>query len=177
MSNREAVASKPAVDSWCFVAYPATVPTPKYCAMPPFRKEAHIRQRATLLFESHWRPDAVAQDARASRATGYRWARNLAVYGDTVIPPHLYTHGPSHLLSPVVLEALIEYHRRKPYLFQDELARFLAEEWDICVHRSTISRALKAAGISRKKGQRIGDNQSEILRIAWQAFASEVLAE
>lgn len=39
-----------------------------------------------------------------------------------------------------------------------------------------VSRALKGARISRKKGQRIGP-QSEQLRIAWQAFMGHVKAE
>ncbi len=145
--------------------------------MPPFRKDPHVRQRAQLLLESHWRPDAVAKDAHCSVSTGYRWERNLAIYGDTVIPREKYHQGRYSSLSPAALEALIEYQRRNPWLYQPELARFLKEEWDIEVHRSTIGRALKKAGISRKKGQRIGDTQSEELRVAWQAFASQVKAE
>ena len=142
----------------------------------PFRKDASVRQRAHLLLESHWRPDAVAKDARCSRATAYRWERNLALYGDTVIPRSIQTTGRPRGLSPAALEALLEYQRQKPWLYQDELARYLREEWEIDVHKSTICRALKKAGISRKKAQRIGP-QSETLRVAWQAFASEVKAE
>ena len=134
--------------------------------MPPFRKEPHVRQRAQLLLESHWRPDAVARDARCHVSTAFRWERKLAIYGDTVIPSHLYTHGRSRSITPTALRALLDYQRQKPWLYQDELARFLLEEWDIQVSRSTISKTLKAAGISRKKGQRIGDTQSEELRIA-----------
>ena len=132
-----------------------------------------------MLLESHWRPDAVARDARSSVSTAYRWERNLAIYGDTVIPRPLYaqTDGRPRSLSPAALKALIEYQRQKPWLYHVELARFLLEEWDIQVHRTTICRALKDAGISRKKGERIGDGQSEVLRIAWQAFASQVKAE
>ena len=144
--------------------------------MPP-TKEAHVRQRAQLLLESHWRPEAVARDARSSRATAYRWERNIAIYGDTVIPRSLYSQGRPRRLSPAALDALLEYQRQKPWLYQDELARFLQEEWDIQIHQSTLSRALKSARISRKKGQRISENQSEELRVAWQAFASQVKAE
>ena len=76
--------------------------------MPPFRKDPSVRQRAHLLFESRWRPEAVAKDARASVATGYRWERNIAMYGDAVIPRRLYTHtqGRARSLSPAALEAL-----------------------------------------------------------------------
>jgi transposase len=71
---------------------------------------------------------------------------------------------------------MLEHLRQQPWLYLPEMARFLKEEWEIEVHRSTIGRALKKAGISRKKGQRIGP-RSEELRVAWQAFASQVKAE
>ena len=65
-----------------------------------------MRQRAYLLLESHWRPNVVAKDARCSRATAYRWERNLALYGDTVVlrisPP-----GRQRSLSPAAIEALL----------------------------------------------------------------------
>lgn len=83
----------------------------------------------------------------------------------TVVLPHLQTRELRRRLTPSALEALLEYQRQKPWLYQDELARFLAEEWDIQLHRSTILKALKAAGISRKKAQLIGP-QSEELRVA-----------
>ena len=79
--------------------------------MPPFRKDPSVHQRALLLFESHWRPQAVAADARASRTTGYRWERNIAIYGDTVVPPYLQTRGPRRRLTPSALESLLEYQR------------------------------------------------------------------
>ena len=147
--------------------------------MPPFRKDPSVRQRAQLLLESHWRPQAVARNARASVATAYRWERNIGIYGDPVIPRHLYTHtqGRSRRLTPDALESLIEYQHQKPWLYQDELARFLDEEWNIQISQSTISKALKDARISHKKAQRISNKQSEPLRVAWQAFAGHIKAE
>ena len=82
-----------------------------------------------------------------------------------MIPRHLYTSGPSRSLTPAALEALLEYQRQKPWLYQEELVHFLKEEWNIHVHQSTVSRALKEARITRRKAQRIDDNQSEDLRI------------
>ena len=98
--------------------------------MPRF-KEAYIHQRARLLLESYWRPNIVAKDARTSRLTAYRWERNTKIYSDTVIPRSLYTLGRPYKLLPAVIEALLEYQRQKPWLYQDELARFLLEEWEI----------------------------------------------
>ena len=144
--------------------------------MPPFRKDASVHRRSHLLFEAGWRPEAVASDAHTHRSTAFRWERNLGVYGQTTVPRHLRSPGPKRSLSPVALDALLEYQRQKPWLFQNELARYLEEEWEICVTRSTICRALKEANISRKRGQRVGP-QSDELRVAWQAFASQVKAE
>ena len=85
--------------------------------MPPFRKDPSVHTRARLLLENHWKPDAVAVDARCSRATAWRWERNLAIYGETNIPRHLYKPGPSRSLSPAAKETLVKYQAEKPYLF------------------------------------------------------------
>ena len=176
--------------SWCFIAnsglglLPLLLPLLLQLLpvaptlMPPFRKDPSVHLRAKLLFEHRWRPEAVAQDAHCSRTTGYRWERNIAIYGEPVIPRHLYvpTQGPRRRLSPAAREALLNYHAEKPWLYQDELITFLSEEWDIQCSQPTISKTLKQANISRKKAQRLGP-QSEELRVAWQAFASQVKAE
>lgn len=94
--------------------------------MPPFRKDSSIHERAHLLLESRWRPEAVARDAHARRATGFRWERNIAIYGQTTVPHRLYNPGPSRLISPAALDALLDYQRQKPWLYQGELPRYLA---------------------------------------------------
>ena len=75
--------------------------------MPPFRKKLHVRQRAELLFKSHWRPKAVARDNRCSTATAYRLERNIGIYGDTRVPRPIY--GPSRCLTLYILDVLLEY--------------------------------------------------------------------
>ena len=70
----------------------------------------------------------MAKDARISRLIAYRWERNIEIYSDTVIPRSLYIPGRPYKLSPAALEALLKYQRQKPWLYQDELARFLLEE-------------------------------------------------
>ncbi len=153
------------------------VALPPYAMPPPsFRKDSSIHDRAHLLFESHWRPEAVARDAHMYRVTGFNWERNIAVYRQTTVPRRLYFPGKSRSLSPATLDALLDYQRQKPWLYQEDLVHYLAEEWDISIHRSTIARALKGAKVSHKQGQRIGP-QSQELQVAWQAFTSQVKAE
>jgi hypothetical protein len=64
-----------------------------------------------------------------------------------------------------------------PWAYQDEMAEILSEEWDIQVSKPTVCRLLKEHRISHKKGQRIGDNQRQMLRNAWIAMAADVTAE
>lgn len=45
---------------------------------------------------------------------------------------------------------LLEWIARNPWAYQDEKAEFLYEEWDLWVHRRTISRFLKEHRISHK---------------------------
>jgi hypothetical protein len=75
------------------------------------------------------------------------------------------------------VESLLEYQKQNPWVYQDEMAMFLEEEWGITVNQSTISRLLKQHRISNKKGQRIGHTQSQALRTAWQSFMLDVTAE
>ena len=65
---------------------------------------------------------------------------------------------------------------KHPWIYQDELAIILAEEWDSVVHNPTVCRLLKESRPSHPKGQRVGP-QSQLLRTAWQAFRRDVTAE
>ena len=90
-----------------------------------------VRLRARLLLESHWRPDAAAEDARCCTSTSYNWERNLAIYGDTY--KKKLADGRPKKLIPSALNALLEYQCQKPWLYQKELVRFLEEEWEVYV--------------------------------------------
>ena len=127
------------------------------------------RVAATHLLHSHWKPSSIAIKLYCSRTTIKRWERNIQIYGDIDIPNGLPMGRPTRL-TPAAKVALLEYQRRCPWAYQDELAVFVQEEWGIHCHQSTISRFLKGSGVGRKKGQRIGQTQSQGLRTDWQAF-------
>ena len=57
------------------------------------------------------------------------------------------------------------------------MAEFLYEEWGIRVSQPTVHQLLKEYKISHKRGQRVGNNQSQLLRNTWIAFAADVTAE
>jgi len=87
--------------------------------------------------------------------------------------------GPTRRIHVAAKKSPLQYQVTNPWAFQDELAIFLEEEeFDIMVSRNTISCLLKEAGISRKRGQRVGHIQSQQLRTdEWQAFVLDIREE
>lgn len=140
------------------------------------RLDTHSKFKALTLLESHWRPPAIAAKLGCSDQAVYDIEAKIQRYGVPSLPG-LRRNGPRRRITPAAKESLLTHLNRHPYLFQDELAMWLQEEWDILVSRQTVNRLLKEEKLSRKKGQRIGP-QSEVLRKAWQAdMATNFVAE
>ena len=118
-------------------------------AMPRRIIDTTSRARAVHLLHAHWKPAAIATQLYCHQSTVYRWEQRLQAYRTIDIVNPLPV-GRSRRIAKAAKEALLEYQRQKPWAYQDELAIFLEEEWDIYVNRSTISRFLKSSGISRK---------------------------
>ena len=140
------------------------------------------KEKAAHLIHSNWRPDTVARELRSDGIrcgvrTVYSWAERSQMYRTIGPLPHALPPGRPRRITTAAKNALLEYQRRKPWAYQDELAVFLEEEWGICVSQPTGCRLLKENGISRKKGQRVGNTQSQVLRDDWQAFMVDVKAE
>ena len=140
------------------------------------------KAKAEHLLHSHWRPAAIASELRSdgvacTARSVYTWSQRLQMY--RTMGPLLQAQpaGRPRRVSKAAKKALLEYQRRRPWAYQDELAIFLEEEWGISVSQPTIYRLLKESRISRKKGQRIGNTQNLELREDWQAFMLDVLAE
>ena len=133
------------------------------------------KTKSSALLQGRWRPKAVAERYSCHSSTVYRWEKRLQVYND-ISPAYPSKRGRSKKINTAAKEALLEYQRRHPYAYQDELAIFLEEEWEIYVHRSTVARLLKKEQISRKKGELIGP-RSQLLRSDWQTRMQDVVAE
>ena len=102
----------------------------------------------------------------------------MQMYGTIDRPPHLRLPiGRPRRIHSTAVESLLEYQRQNPWVYQDEMAIFLEEEWGITIDRSTISRLLKKHRISNKKGQRLRHTQSQSLRTAWQSLMLDITAE
>lgn len=139
------------------------------------RIDTATKTKAVALTACHWKPEAIAEKSHCSLSTAYRWEQRLQTFGAPNLPRH-GRNGAPRKIPTAARKSLLEYHCRHPYLYQDELALFMEEEWDITVHRSTISRLLKQARISHKKGELIGP-RSQTLRNEWQARMQDVTAE
>jgi hypothetical protein len=63
-----------------------------------------------------------------------------------------------------MLSALLEHLIENPELYQDEMANFLYDEFEVQVTIPTISRALASAGWSRKATRRIAKERNADLR-------------
>ena len=119
------------------------------------RVDTASKTMAIELLRSYWKPEAIAEEGYYSLRIIYRWERNIHMYGG----PNrlrLLRHGPGRRIHTTAKESLFAYQRRNPWAYQDELAMFLEEEWDIRVSKPIICRLLKEHGLSRKHGQRVG---------------------
>jgi transposase len=63
-----------------------------------------------------------------------------------------------------MMKALLDHLLAKPELYQDEMAIYLYDLFDVLITTSTISRALASAGWSKKVSRRIAQEQNADLR-------------
>ena len=139
----------------------------------PYRKID--RGDFSLLHKGHWKPSAIATDMDCSTRTCYRWEKRVRMYGH--LEPFAPTRpGPNRKIHMAALESMMEYLRRNPCTYQDEMKSFLQEEWGIDVSQPTISTRLKEMKQSLKTGQRVGP-QSQELRTSWQVDMVRMRAE
>lgn len=78
-------------------------------------------------------------------------------------PENPYRHHPGRprKLHRAAIKRLLRYQLENPWAYQDELAMYLEEEWDMSICQKTISNTLKREGISRKKGERVGPQSQQ----------------
>lgn len=95
-----------------------------------------------------YRNVAIAETVRCSTRSVQKIRSNLRCFGTTKAPPNGI--GRRKMITPPMLSALLERLIEKPDLFQDEMAIFLHDEFNVLVTTSTVSRALASAGWSKK---------------------------
>jgi hypothetical protein len=98
------------------------------------------KNKASELIRSHWRPEAIARKVHCHPSTLYKWENRMQMYRTIDRPLHLcLPTGRLCRIHSAAVESLLEYQRQNPWVYQDEMAIFLEEEWGITIAKSTIS--------------------------------------
>lgn len=107
--------------------------------------------------------DAQMAEVAGCSARSIKYIRsNLRCFGATRSPPN--GGGRPRSITPPMLEALREHLLEKPDQYLDEMAVFLWDEFEMLVSISTISKALKSIGWSKKTSRRVAKGRNPNLR-------------
>lgn len=87
---------------------------------------------------------------------------NIRHFGSTKAPPN--GGGRPRSITPQMLEVLCEHLLEKPWLYLEEMAVFLWDEFDVLVSPSSISRALRSRNWSKKTARRVAMERNPDLR-------------
>lgn len=104
----------------------------------------------------------MADTAECSERTIKYIRRNLRLFGNVHAPPNRV--GRRRSLTPLMLEALYDHLLEKPGLYLDEMAIFLWDEFQTLATTSSIWRALRHKGWSKRTAQQKAKEQSAELR-------------
>ena len=117
---------------------------------------------------AHDAPKVIAEEEGIGLTTIYRFQRNIDAF-DTMYAPRTAARGKPRQLTHAQVEALLEYLLNKPDAYQEEQRYWLWDQFGIDISQSTISRALKKHGYTRKKLKKRASEQCPQLREAWMA--------
>ena len=104
----------------------------------------------------------IASVARCTRCSVQNIRSNFRCFGTTNAPPNRV--GRRNTITPPMLSALLEHLLEKPDQYQDEMIVFPYDEFGIFLTTSTISRALKSAGWSKKSTRHVAKERNADLR-------------
>jgi transposase len=97
-------------------------------------------------------------------------ASNLRIFGNTRGPASGV--GRRRSITPQMREALRERLLEKPGLYQDKMAIFLHDEFNVLVTTSSIWRALESMGWTKKSARRVAKERNADLRDYYQHYLS-----
>ncbi|KAF4209653.1 hypothetical protein CNMCM5878_005039 [Aspergillus fumigatiaffinis] len=113
----------------------------------------------------------IANAAGCHPSTITRHVTNMELFGDVKAPPN--KGGRPRRLTPIMLKALCDHLLEKPHLYLDEMAIFLWDEFQVHVTTSSIGRALKREGWSKKAAKYKARERNADLRDAYFHFMSD----
>jgi transposase len=104
----------------------------------------------------------MAEVASCSKRSIKAIRSNLYYFGTTKAPPN--SGGRPSSITPSMLEALCEHLLEKPELYQDEMAVFLCDGFEVLVSTFSISRALASIGWSKIAARQVAKERNQDLR-------------
>jgi transposase len=127
---------------------------------PNLAESQHAQIRDMILSN---RPTAeIADVTGCSERSVFAIQSNLRYLGSTKAPSNGV--GRPRSITPPMLDALCEYLLEKPDLYRDEMVLFVLDEFNTHVIPSSIGRALKSRGWTKKTIRRIAKGRNADLR-------------
>ena len=118
-----------------------------------------------MLDDGYTVPDIKEVLPRASKSQLYRKKGWHDLYGQLYSPDALrIPPGPKRLITSGMEDYLVELMAGTPDIWQDELIWELLVKFDVIVHQSTMSRALKRKQFTKKVAVRIAGQRDPIAR-------------
>lgn len=121
----------------------------------------------TRLLLVQWTVTAVSEAAKVSSRTVQRILANLSTHDSARAPRGSRKLGCPRKITVAASKALEEQIRKTPWMYQEEMARFVWEEHGIQASQSTVSRLLKRLDLSRKSSRHVSPGETEPLRRPW----------
>jgi transposase len=131
------------------------------CRISPDRKLCALN-----LWDHGWEIEDICFAMMISRSSLYRWRQIFAEYG-SVTCPQTSIIGPKRIINRAVLTAIQDIYKEDSDLYLDELCILLAADHQIIVSKSTLSRNLIEAGLTRKVLHKLAIERDEALRQDW----------
>lgn len=124
-----------------------------------------------MILSNELTPSQIANAAGCNPSTVTRHINNLNIFGSVKAPP--IKRGRPRRLTPEMVKALCDHLLEKPYLYLDEMAIFLWDEFQVQVTTCSISRALKREGWSKKTAKQKAIERNADLRDAYVHYLSD----
>jgi len=127
---------------------------------PNLAESQHAQIRDMIL--SNRPPAEIADVVGCSERSVFAIQSNLRHFGSTKAPSNSVRRPQS--ITPPMLDALCEYMLEKPNLYQDEIVLFVPDKFNTHVTPSSIRRALKSRGWTKKTIRCIAKGRNTDLR-------------
>jgi hypothetical protein len=128
---------------------------------PNLAESQHVEIRDMIISKS-LTADQMAEVAGCSACSIRAVRSNLRCFGTTKAPSNGV--GRRRSITPPMLDALCEYLLEKPELYQDEMAVFLWDEFEVLVTTHSIGRALASISWTKKAARRVAKGRNADLR-------------